>query len=447
MNTMVLDVCSLLENEEALTKEQFEQLIREVRSSERQRLHFQEYFDQTVQQRSASLCQHAVSAMKVAQGYYALSQYDQAAEWLEKAGAGRQECWLKASCLRELKEYDAAIGQFEAAEAKGADTFDAAMAIVECLRRKGDLEQADKKLKKFSRVGEIRAEFHYQMGKLHDANGRREEAMAEFERAIVLDGNHARALFALAYACDLYGQEKQAIEYYQRSLQSADIYVSALLNLAVLYEDDGQYDEAYDCALQVLLAYPRHPRANLFLKDIASSMTMYYDEDRERRVDRRNQVLQIPISDFELSVRSRNCLRKMNIRYLGDLLRVTEAELLTYKNFGETSLQEIKAILTAKSLRLGQMLEEHSDNKSQSAEDAQEEQQADNEIITTSVSQLGLSVRARKCLQRLNLNTLGELTRCTEAELLGCKNFGLTSLEEIKKCLKEKGLSLRQLDE
>ena len=50
------------------------------------------------------------------------------------------------------------------------------------------------------------------------------------------------------------------------------------------------------------------------------------------------QLLEIPVTDFELSVRSRNCLRKMNIRTLGDLTRTTEAALLASKNFGETSL-------------------------------------------------------------------------------------------------------------
>jgi DNA-directed RNA polymerase subunit alpha len=41
---------------------------------------------------------------------------------------------------------------------------------------------------------------------------------------------------------------------------------------------------------------------------------------------------------------------------------------------------------------------------------------------------------------------LGELTRTTEAELLGCKNFGVTSLNEIKKMLAGFGVSLRSLD-
>src|SRR4029434_8885317 len=88
-----------------------------------------------------------------------------------------------------------------------------------------------------------------------------------------------------------------------------------------------------------------------------SARSMYYDDD-ERGKDKRNQVLDIPITDFELSVRSRHCLKKMNIKSRGDLLRTTEQELLSYKNFGVTSLNEIKAPLASKGLRLGQAAED-----------------------------------------------------------------------------------------
>ena len=87
-------------------------------------------------------------------------------------------------------------------------------------------------------------------------------------------------------------------------------------------------------------------------------MDMYYDEDLERKEDRLNQILRIPITDFELSVRARNCLNKMQITTLGDLVQQTEQELLSYKNFGETSLTEIKEILHSKGLRLGMPREE-----------------------------------------------------------------------------------------
>jgi DNA-directed RNA polymerase subunit alpha len=63
------------------------------------------------------------------------------------------------------------------------------------------------------------------------------------------------------------------------------------------------------------------------------------------------------------------------------------------------------------------------------------------------VSELNLSVRARKALSLLSIQTIGDLVSRTEAELLGVKNFGATSLDEIKEKLSEEGLSLRQLDE
>jgi len=445
MDVQAWDKSLLLGDDEPLTQEMFDRLVHEVRGGERERLNFTEMLEKTLEKQASSVSKSTVKSLKAAQGFYALGKFEPALTWLKKSGGGPQQNWLKGCCYKELGQYDEAVKAFEKAEESGCDSFDVAMALVETLRRQGELEQAQEKLKRVSRMGDIRAEFHYQLGCLNDDNGRREEAMAEFERAISLDGNHYRALFRLAYACDLYGDEKQAMNYYRRCLESGAVHVSALMNLAVLYEDNGEYYSARDCIKRVLAAYPNHERARLFIKDIESSMTMFYDEELEKRVDYRNQVLQIPISDFELSVRARNCLKKMNIKYLGDLLRVTETELLAYKNFGETSLQEIKVILTQKGLRLGQLLED-SNSRQLTVEDT-EQDQIDDETMSAGVSELLLSVRSRKCLQRLNLNSVGDLVRCTEAELLGCKNFGLTSLYEIKQRLKDKGLSLRVLQD
>ena len=52
---------------------------------------------------------------------------------------------------------------------------------------------------------------------------------------------------------------------------------------------------------------------------------MFYDEDQAKPTRQRNAVLDIPVTDFELSVRARNCLKKMNIRTLGDLVRPPRA--------------------------------------------------------------------------------------------------------------------------
>jgi DNA-directed RNA polymerase subunit alpha len=173
---------------------------------------------------------------------------------------------------------------------------------------------------------------------------------------------------------------------------------------------------------------------------------MFIDEDQERIREKRDAILEMPINEFELSVRSRNCLKKMNINTIGDLLRISEAELLAYKNFGETSLAEIKTMLSQKGLRLGQLLQEQQSAARRKALQTVTAQGAP-EILDKPVAELELSVRARKCLQRLNVQTLGDLASRTEAELMGTKNFGQTSLNEVKQRLTEYGLSLRKINE
>ena len=64
------------------------------------------------------------------------------------------------------------------------------------------------------------------------------------------------------------------------------------------------------------------------------------------------------IDELELSVRSSNCLRNANIRYIGELVQRSEPEMLKTKNFGRKSLNEIKEILSDMGLTLGMKLDE-----------------------------------------------------------------------------------------
>ena len=140
------------------------------------------------------------------------------------------------------------------------------------------------------------------------------------------------------------------------------------------------------------------------------------------------------MTDFELSVRSRNCLQKMNIRTLGDLTRTTEAALLASKNFGETSLVEIKEMMTSKGLRLGMALEggERAAAGEVRVDPVEELSAEEKALLDKPISDLNLSVRARKCMTQLGIQTIGELVRRTGDELLECKNFGVTSLNEVR---------------
>jgi DNA-directed RNA polymerase subunit alpha len=295
------------------------------------------------------------------------------------------------------------------------------------------------------------AEF-FARGHKAEQSGDFDKAIENYQHALNEDPDHEEASFRLAVLFDRKGMDPQAIELYERICGGAPVRINALLNLAVLYEDNNLYEDARRCLQAVLDTDPNHPRARLYLKDVDSASEMYVDEEQRSR-QQRDAVLDTPVMDFELSVRSRNALKKMNIATLGDLLRVREADLLAFKNFGETSLSEIKSLLAGRGLRLGQLAEQtttatpppasFSGESSLTAIDGD----LPSELLEKPVSDMELSVRSRKALQRLDIQSVGELAQRTEDELLGCKNFGQTSLNEIKQILASYGLSLRRLED
>ncbi len=65
-------------------------------------------------------------------------------------------------------------------------------------------------------------------------------------------------------------------------------------------------------------------------------------EEEEASVDEVNKKLAVPVSELDLSVRASNCLEYANIKTLGELVIREEDELLELKNFGKTTLVEIK---------------------------------------------------------------------------------------------------------
>jgi len=77
--------------------------------------------------------------------------------------------------------------------------------------------------------------------------------------------------------------------------------------------------------------------------------TVVVDEELEKLKER----LARSVEELELSVRSSNCLRRANIKTLGDLVRRSEQDMLKYRNFGKQSLKEISEILSGMDLHLG----------------------------------------------------------------------------------------------
>ena len=64
-------------------------------------------------------------------------------------------------------------------------------------------------------------------------------------------------------------------------------------------------------------------------------------------------------------------------------------------------------------------------------------------MLAKPISELNLSVRARKCMTKKGIATIGELLSHTGDELLDCKNFGVTSLNEVREKLTEMQLKLK----
>lgn len=383
-------------------------------------------------------------------GLWMIGRYDEAAGLL----AGHEDevaSFTRANCLLALARPQEAVPIFERLSKSYPEEPRPRAGLLEAKLEAGlgagkDEEQAIESfasaLASAPASFQTSAEGHYLAGRLAELRHEPDDALAAYARARELDPAHRRNLFRLAHVAERGGLEELALEAYETLARLLPVDRNVLINLGVLYEDLGRHQDAATCYDTVVRSMPTDRRARLYLDDAKAGIHMFYDEDMERKEDRLNQLLRIPITDFELSVRARNCLSKMNILSLGDLVKKSEQELLSYKNFGETSLTEIKEILSSKGLRLGMAREEaramieSSHRRYTTGENV--------EAMNKPIQELELSIRARRTVESLGCMTLGDIVQHSEDELLGMPNFGQTSLQELKDKLAENGLALRE---
>ena len=372
---------------------------------------------------------------------YLLGRYYRAIEALSQADGGAMAHYYLAKCHFARQQYQGAIESYQAAERAGYDAGNCALGRAEALRYADDATAALSTLDSLSGAIEQTAEYLTQRAATVSAlGGNPHEVIALYERAVEADRNHPGALFGLALENDRRGNDETAMELYKRATNRLPAHVGSLVNLGLLLEDREQYEKAAQCYQRVLDVYPDHARAALFFRDTEASHEQYYDEDAAKKRDRMGQVLSVPVTDFELSVRSRNCLQKMGIMTLGDLCSCTEQELLSSKNFGETSLVEIREMLVSKGLSLGQLAQDRPAAEPFEPESLSPDEQV---LLGKPIAELNLSVRARKCMIRMGINIMSDLVRRTGDDLLECKNFGVTSLNEVREKLKTLNLKLR----
>lgn len=99
------------------------------------------------------------------------------------------------------------------------------------------------------------------------------------------------------------------------------------------------------------------------LKDQLTVFINFEEEEEEVAVEREEERPKFgenlfkTVDELELSVRSANCLKNADIKYIGEMVQKSEQEMLKTKNFGRKSLNEIKEILRGMGLDFGMKLE------------------------------------------------------------------------------------------
>lgn len=147
----------------------------------------------------------------------------------------------------------------------------------------------------------------------------------------------------------------------------------------------------------------------------------------------------LPVAALELSVRATNCLQRANIITVGQLLRLSNQELMGLANVGSKTLTELREKLTT--------IRNHKNLVAQSGPIANYSNcNLDDEKILASLStptkNLVLTVRTKKVLAAQQIEYLWQLVQLTEKNLLKWKNFGRKSLTELKNKLAEYDLRL-----
>jgi DNA-directed RNA polymerase subunit alpha len=363
----------------------------------------------------------------------------EALEKFDAVRASRESSLMAALAAIESGALDRASGHLAKAR-EGGETALVLFAQAELLIKTGKPEEGRALLDKLPKKAEELADTHYLRGLASDFQGTTPEALDLYDKALEIDPGHAKSLFRLAFLHDLHGDDAHAQELYETLRKQRPVHVNTVMNLGLYYEDRGDFQKAVACYETVLDAEPLHGRARLYLQDARAALSMYYDEDLLRKEQKLDQMLGTPVAEFQLSMRAQNCLNKLGIKTLTQLVSKTEDELLETPNFGQATLKEIKELLASRGLTLSTMR----GAPVQARDLVRMQDQAEKEgVLAKPVSDFEWSERIRKAFEKLKVRTIGEVVSKSEQEFLACENFGQTSLKELKKRLGQMGLTLK----
>ena len=150
------------------------------------------------------------------------------------------------------------------------------------------------------------------------------------------------------------------------------------------------------------------------------------------------------LDEIEWSIRTNNVFKDQKMVFIGDLIHITERDLLRYPNFGNQSLNEVKNVLKSMNLELGQTsmwppddIEIKSESLKISTDKKFDQLSNDDQInFFRPIKSSFDNVRVVNACLNSNITNLGDLHQ-NISKLDKLKNLGIRSIEEIKIMLRK----------
>lgn len=164
----------------------------------------------------------------------------------------------------------------------------------------------------------------------------------------------------------------------------------------------------------------------------------------ERNKKEKHTIGVIPIDSIFTPV------RKINFRVENTRVgQITDYDKLILEIWTDGSIKPDEAVslgakIMSEHLNLFITLTEHVNDVEIMVEKEEDKKE---KVLEMTIEELDLSVRSYNCLKRAGINTVDELIKRTEEDMMKVRNLGKKSLEEVQRKLAELGLSLRKSDD
>ncbi|MFA4987288.1 MAG: hypothetical protein WC712_11935, partial [Candidatus Brocadiia bacterium] len=223
---------------------------------------------------------------------------------------GRNFDLIRAKCWLALGKFSQAVACFrDAAKSTTALTLAEKLSHIHCLCLVGKTDEAKKMFDGLKAGEKSSFQGKFVSALITETSGDIESAIDAYYKLKSEKPHSTDVIFRLAVVLDARGEDPVEIESLYRGLVESDIFhVGAAINYGLFLLDVDRPDDAETIFSKVLTYDPDNERVWLYMRDAQASRNMIYDEGRHKEDEKLRQILRLPISEFELSVRSRNCL-------------------------------------------------------------------------------------------------------------------------------------------